>query len=128
MKESATARRMAENEVIFRGHNERMQQGFAEVREMGRRTNQEHLIPHDDTQLYFYCECADENCQERIRIKPSVYTRIHANRKRFVIVPGHQVAQVEQVVEKASGFMIVEKLKTPPASAAALNPTGVKNT
>ena len=47
---------MAANEVVFRQHNESIEQGFIEVRKLARETSQEHLIPQNDSELYFFCD------------------------------------------------------------------------
>jgi len=127
MSESLSERRMVENEVVFRQYNESIGQGFDEIRQLARETDQEHLIPKDDTPLYFYCECSDENCVKRLKIKPSRYTAIHKNRYHFVIVNGHEVANIERIVRKLPGYSIVEKNIEPPETVSSLQPTDIDN-
>jgi hypothetical protein len=61
-------------------------------------------------------------------MEPSLYEKIHTNPKRFIVIHGHQVTRVEQVVVTKPNYMVVEKYVLPPPTAGTLNATGVKNT
>jgi hypothetical protein len=90
------ARRMGENEVLYREVNERvrdLQTGFA----------------LDDRYVEFVCECARLECYERIRLTPEEYERLRENGRRFAIVHGHDEPEVERVVEENDRFAVVEK-------------------
>jgi hypothetical protein len=118
---------MVENEVVFRDHNERVQENFEEIIKLAKESGQEDLIRPDDTALYFYCECSDENCRRRILMKPSVYHAIHKNRRHFVLISGHETKVIERVVQNEADYCVVEKFIKPPESARSLSPTGVDN-
>ncbi len=90
------ADRAARNEEIFRGVNEQIQEG-AEL----------HDVTSDQP---FHCECARADCTERLMISPQRYQRILAERYCFALVPGHELAGVERVVEEAERFIVVEKI------------------
>lgn len=128
MNESRDKRRMAENEVIFRQHNERVNEGFKKLQVMAREHNQDPSEYDDDSMLRFFCECCDEDCRERIMLRPSRYEEIHENRSRFTIIPGHEVKSIERIVEENDGYSIIEKYSTPPDAAAELNVTDVHKT
>jgi hypothetical protein len=85
----------AHNEEVFRSINERIEEG-------AKQHGVEQLLP-------FHCECATEACLETIELPPAEYDRIASHRARFVVVPGHEQASVETVVERHSGYLIVEK-------------------
>jgi hypothetical protein len=127
MSDAAEKRHLVENEVVFRQHNERVRSNFDEIKRLAQEAGQEYLIPNDDSPLHFYCECSDENCKKRILMKPSVYHRIHKNRKQFVLVCGHETKLIEQVVRTEDKYCIVEKFNKPPETARKLAPTGVDN-
>ena len=74
------AERAARNEEIFRGVNERIEEGAEKHGATGRQP--------------FHCECG----------------RIVAERYRFVVIAGHEVPEVERVVERRPGFVVVEKI------------------
>lgn len=127
MSNPLSERRMIENQAVFRRYNEQVQQNFEKIKEVAAETNQEYLIPDDDTPLHFYCECSDENCRERIQMKPSEYSRIHKNRKQFVILNGHEIDTIEQVVLKEKDFWVVKKFVKPSETARLLQPTTADN-
>lgn len=128
MSSAVSKRRMAENEVVFREYNEKVQKGFDDLAKIAKEEGHAELAVQDDKPLHFFCECSDENCHKRILLKPSAYNEMHANRKRFVIIRGHETDSIEKVVQKKSTFNLVEKFVPVPASADRLNTTTVNNT
>ena len=127
MNQTQSERRMAQNEVVFRRFNEKVQKGFQDIKQMAVETNQEHLIQIDDTPLHFYCECSDENCRKRVMLKPSAYRKIHRNRRRFVLICGHETVQIEKVVGRFDNYCVVEKSVAVPSTATTLQATSVDN-
>ncbi len=129
MSISITERRMVENEVVFRRHNEKVKVGFEKLRKIAEEDGQQHQIAEPNTPLYYLCECSDENCRLRIKMKPSIYDAIHKQRDRFSVIPGHETTKIEKIIEKQAGYTIVEKYITPPGAdvAATLHPTDVEN-
>jgi hypothetical protein len=86
----------ARNQVLFREVNEHI----AELTEPVRKTDVNVLI----------CECSDPACAESLEITPSEYERVRAHGARFVVRSGHQLSEVERVVEDNGRFLVVEKL------------------
>jgi hypothetical protein len=127
MTDSKARRQQIENEVVFRQYNERVQEQYEEIKAVAKQDKQEEFIP-DDTPLLFYCECSDENCRKRILLKPTVYTKLHKQRNRFVLITGHETSAIERVVKKDADYSVVEKFITPPKTASGLNQTDVDNT
>ncbi len=89
------AERTGRNEAIFRGVNARIEEG-AEL----------HAV---HAPLPFHCECGNAECVAKIEIAPHEYERIFANPVRFVVLPGHQLLDVERVVDERGSFIVVEK-------------------
>ena len=87
--------RFAENESVFRDVNER-------VEESHERFGAEGLQE-------FLCECGDEACTERIFLTLEEYEAVRRNPTRFALVPGHEIEDVEEVVERTDRFAVVEK-------------------
>ena len=85
--------RLARNEVLFREVNEHIAE----------------LAISDG--LYVLCECANTGCEEKVLVPLEIYQRVRAHPRRFLIVPGHTVADVEDVVERHGSFDVVEKHK-----------------
>ena len=109
--------RLIENEVIFRGYNEGVQKGFEKLKRTAEEQHWDEPVEQDDTELYFYCECSDDSCQERIELKPSRYNEVHEDRSQFVVVCGHEISKIEKVVETVKDYCIVRKHETPPETS-----------
>jgi hypothetical protein len=89
------ARRAARNEELVREVNRQIEQG-AKLHEVS------SVMP-------LHCECAQASCLEKIELNARTYQPILAERYRFIVVPGHEVAAIERVVESHPTFAIVEK-------------------
>jgi hypothetical protein len=89
-----TKRRLAHNEQLFREINEAREQASAAP---------------DETPLGFVCECSDPECTARIDLTAADYQRIRKSPARFIVRPGHEITEIERVVEERAGFDVVEK-------------------
>ncbi|HSX01201.1 MAG TPA: hypothetical protein VLF67_03070 [Candidatus Saccharimonas sp.] len=110
MEKPLSFRRIIENEVLFRGRNESMQQRVKELTKMANHGVEDESAEEADQPLYFYCVCADEKCRQRIMLTMGEYQRLHRNRKRFMVIKGHEIKEAERVVMEAPAFFVVEKL------------------
>jgi hypothetical protein len=63
----------------------------------------------DGLMIEFYCECSDENCQERVALTLDQYEKFHQDKALFVLAKGHEEPKVEAAVTKQPDFTIVEK-------------------
>jgi hypothetical protein len=90
------AERAARNEEVVRDVNQQIEEGA-----------KRHGV---DTAMPLHCECGQATCFEKVELSPSRYEQILANRYRFIVVPGHEQAEVERVVEEYESFFIVEKI------------------
>ena len=90
------AERAARNEEVFRGVNERIEQGA-----------EQHAVSGT---LPFHCECGRASCVETIEILPHRYAVIVRERYHFIVLPGHEQPQIERVLETEPEFLVVEKL------------------
>jgi hypothetical protein len=58
----------------------------------------------------FVCECgAGKGCTARVEMTLEEYDRVRAEDDRFALVPGHQTAALERIVEQHERFLIVDK-------------------
>jgi hypothetical protein len=131
MDETSSEHRLAENEAMFRRINERVQAGYDETNRLAAEDNQPEFkvaVASHDTPLQFYCECADEKCSQRITVTLNEYREIHQNRRQFIIVPGHEVDSVEEIVAEYPSFTVVRKKVSPPEDPDTMNPTSIDNT
>ena len=103
--------RAAKNQALFREVNERiepMNKAFTVI------------DAHND----FICECANETCAERVAMTVNEYEAVRSQPNRFVVAPGqdHVWPDVEDIVEKANRYWVVEKFGAAGTAAAKLDP------
>lgn len=127
MTKSSYERRTEQNEAVFRDANKRVQDGFDKLNAMAK---EDGVEPHDfdsSVVLRFFCECADENCSQRIRLSLKDYNAAHQSNDTFTIMPGHEVTNIEEVVFSGDDYNIVKKYKEPPHTATELSATPIDN-
>ena len=97
--------RIGRNEALFREINERLeslQKSFDALTE----------------QADFVCECGEVTCGERITMSLGDYERLRSHPTWFAIKPGHELKDVEDIVENRRGYDIVSKHEGAPADIA----------
>ncbi|HVF53916.1 MAG TPA: hypothetical protein VNC78_09995 [Actinomycetota bacterium] len=89
--------RMGKNEALFRTINDKVQvaaeRGGADL-SLGER---------------FLCECWVLDCEEMLMLTEAQYEMVRAHPDRFFVAPGHENAEIEQVVNDEGTFRIVVK-------------------
>ena len=98
--------KIAKTESLFRDVNERIA-GSAE--RVG--TEQAELV----------CECSDPECGHRIEARLDDYEETRADGARFIVAPGHEKPEQEEVVRTRPGYRIVEKRRSTGAAARRLD-------
>ncbi len=91
------ATRIAVNEARFREINERLARDL------------EALVDGDDELLPFVCECGLRTCAEPVRLTLAEHARVHSEPIFFATVPGHQIEDVEDVVEQHERYFVIRK-------------------
>jgi hypothetical protein len=94
---SDRARRIGENEALFRQVNEHVQSLGTGVAE-----------GHSPMQIF--CECGDLSCDDRFSVPSSKYEEIRGDATLFFVVPGHNKVGIEEVVERTEDYDVVRKL------------------
>jgi hypothetical protein len=61
-----------------------------------------------EVELYF-CECADLDCREKLALTKAQYERVRSRSRQFAVLAGHDIADVESVIERLDNWAIVEK-------------------
>jgi hypothetical protein len=98
----------ARTEALFRDVNERIAESAERF---------------DASRTQFVCECADPNCTHRLEATLNEYEHVRADGATFMLVPGHEHADIERVVERRSRFNVVEKMQaTVRETVRRLNP------
>ena len=86
---------MASNEAVFRDVNEGIERG---------------QWPGDEAKpVGFRCECARLGCNLLVELKLADYERVRAHPRRFVMIPGHELPEIETVIGRTPEYLIVEK-------------------
>lgn len=99
-------RRRAENEAVFREVNERiegLQRTFALA---------------EGEQLHIVCECDRLDCNAGLDVPVETYERTRADSARFLISPGHEDDEVEDVVDTGGNYLVVRKKPGEPERVA----------
>ena len=86
-------KRLAGNEILFRKVNER-------ILELGDAW---------DGMLDLVCECSDPSCMGVLKIHVEDYERLRSKSRCFAVLPGHELLEIEDVVERHQYFLVVEK-------------------
>ena len=86
--------RIARTEALFRDVNERIAE------------TAQRFSSHETE---FVCECADTECTERVEATLDEYEQVREDGTQFLLVPGHEDARVERVVERPRRHLAVVK-------------------
>ena len=100
---------MAENEVRFRDLNERLRDGS-------------DTWGRGDGVIELVCECADEDCTRAITLTAREYEAVRSDEAQFIVVPGHERSEMEDVVADREGWLLVRKRGEAAAIAAHADP------
>ena len=93
----ARLKKIGRNEAAFREINESISDKVQEGH------------PAADEQIAIVCECGKENCSTLIYLSLDEYAFLREVKTRFGVLPGHQIAEAEDVVEDRGRYVIVEK-------------------
>jgi len=96
--DSQGRQRVAMNEATFRKINEGMEAG-----------------QDPGGLLAFMCECGRLGCNRLIQLTRAEYESLRAHSRRFAVIDGHEIAEVEDIVERAERYIVVEKAGDPEA-------------
>jgi hypothetical protein len=88
--------RVGMNEALFREVNERIDD-----------VNQTFAIVTGTMSIV--CECGMTGCVDQIVIPRTDYEQLRADPTLFAVVPGHEIADVEDVIERRDGYDVVRK-------------------
>jgi hypothetical protein len=59
--------------------------------------------------MAFRCECAEGACIDAIHVGLDDYRRVRRHPMRFIVAPGHDVPELERVLERHSRYWVVQK-------------------
>jgi hypothetical protein len=88
--------RVARNEAVFREVNERI------------RESTDRLTSPDEAD--FLCECGNRGCVQMINLSLDEYEAVRSSGRRFAVIPGHEILDLERIVDQTPRYTVVEKL------------------
>ncbi len=88
--------RIARNESAFRKLNESLEGSI-------------HRERAAEDFAGYVCECGDADCEEIVRLPMADYEAIRQDSQLFFVVPGHEIADAEDVVREGDGYLVVRK-------------------
>jgi len=97
--------RLGRNEALHRSINERLEElnePFAAI----------------TATFAVVCECGDASCVEQLTVGVNDYERIRSDPDAFIVHPGHDAPDVEEVVEARDEYVVVRKRPREPAALA----------
>jgi hypothetical protein len=91
------AERIARNEARFREINERVERDL-----VGMVAAPGELLP-------FVCECGLRDCTRTLELTIREYEHVRDDPTWFATLPGHEIEDVERVIERHERFVVVRK-------------------
>jgi hypothetical protein len=88
--------RVVLNEALFRTANER-----------AAAWEERHEKP-DEVELY-HCECADVDCRQKVPLLVADYERVRSDPTQFFVIRGHELPDVESVIETHDEWAVIRK-------------------
>ena len=85
------AARIAQTELFFRSVNEEIA------------ANDGHGL------TLFLCECGNPSCAESLELTAVALQHLHAEDGLFVVLPGHEISDLETVVDRYDGYLVVRR-------------------
>ncbi len=95
MEDEKRQERLARNESVFRVLNENIESLAVQ------------LGPGAPPE--FVCECSTIECFERLSLSLEEYESVRQTGTHFLVAPGHEDIEIEQVIATRDGYSVVEK-------------------
>jgi len=99
------AERIGRNEDLFRKVNDQIE-GVNEA--FGTITGTMSIL----------CECGKLACIEQIGLTVDEYRELRAEPTHFAVKPGHEIRDVEEIIDRRNGYFVVAKAEGDPARLA----------
>jgi hypothetical protein len=100
-------KRVAKNEAMHRAVNREIENAAEDLGEREKDT------------IEVLCECGRPGCTSLLALTIGDYDRVHGQRDRFIVARGHVDPKLEQVVEEADEYVVVDKFGQAEAIAEA---------
>jgi len=108
--------RNAETQNLYREVNERVAEVYSQFGSGVAGERMSELIE-------LFCECGQQApCEERVNVSAATYERVRSDPTTFILLPGHGIAIVEDVIEQGDGFLIAKNIGRAADIARAADP------
>ena len=57
----------------------------------------------------FVCECGNLGCNATVELSVDEYEGVRSSFERFLVLPGHEIEEIEDVVERHPSYLVVAK-------------------
>jgi hypothetical protein len=85
----------------------------------GRRVNEAiERGEQDSGRASFVCECGYMGCTETVELSIVAYEDVRSNFDRFLIIPGHEIEEIDEIVERHEEHFVVVKRAGEPREMA----------
>ena len=108
---------MATQEEEKQVEGARTQSLFREVNERIEEFNRAAVVDGE-----VLCECASKECVELIPLTYDEYEQVRRIPTHFLVVPGHELPEIERAVERTDRYVVVEKYGDAGTTAVRLDP------
>ena len=105
----------AKNQSLFREVNERIEELAADEPSVFGDMKRSRMID-------LACECCDTSCTDPVTLTVAEYEEIRGDSTSFVVVLGHEVPEVEEIVRREDRYTVVRKSGGGAAVAEHLDP------
>lgn len=95
-REDEQARRVGENQALYRQINERLEE-------------LNDSLGSVSGVFSILCECGDLDCADQVEVPRDAYEATRRYEARFILKPGHEIDEVEHILERHDEYTIVEK-------------------
>jgi hypothetical protein len=92
------------------GGQPRWKQRITKAEINGRRVNEAIERGEEDARTaVFVCECGHLGCSSTVELGIADYEEVRTNFDRFLVIPGHEILEVDRVVERHPEHLVVVK-------------------
>jgi hypothetical protein len=73
-------------------------------------------------EMTIFCECGSTECAQQISLSEPEYESLRRVPTHFAVLPGHEIPDVERVVETNERYFVVEKFGESAVAAIKFDP------
>jgi hypothetical protein len=82
---------------------------IAQTERFFRAVNEEIAANDGHGTTLFLCECGNPSCSDGLELTSEALRDLHAENGLFVVLPGHEIPDVDTVVDRHDGYLVVRR-------------------